>query len=55
MNSDQPLQVVWLKRDLRLQDHAALCSAARQGPLLVLYVIEPEYWQLEDTSRRQWE
>ncbi len=55
MNSDQPLQVVWLKRDLRLQDHAALCAAARQGPLLVLYVIEPEYWQLADTSRRQWE
>ena len=55
MNSDQPLQVVWLKRDLRLQDHAALSAAARQGPVLVLYVIEPDYWQLPDTSRRQWE
>lgn len=55
MNSDQPLQVVWLKRDLRLQDHAALCAASLQGPLLVLYVIEPAYWQLADTSRRQWE
>ncbi|MBP6245272.1 MAG: deoxyribodipyrimidine photo-lyase, partial [Limnohabitans sp.] len=26
-------RVVWFKRDLRLQDHAALAHAARQGPV----------------------
>lgn len=40
MSSEQTLQVVCLKRDLRLQDHAALTAAARLGPLLVLYVVE---------------
>ena len=53
--NSQKLQVVWLKRDLRLQDHPAFSTAARQGPVLVLYVIESDYWQLPDTSRRQWE
>ena len=28
------LGVVWLKRDLRLFDHAPLVSAALRGPLL---------------------
>ncbi|MEO1233356.1 MAG: FAD-binding domain-containing protein [Myxococcota bacterium] len=33
--------MVWLKRDLRLEDHAALTAAARQGPVALLYVFEP--------------
>ncbi len=39
------LQVVWLKRDLRIRDHAPLCEAAARGPCLVLYVYEPEVFQ----------
>ncbi|WP_442915600.1 FAD-binding domain-containing protein [Marinobacter sp. C2H3] len=47
--------VVWFKRDLRVQDHEPLLAAARVGePLIPLYVIEPAYWQLPDTSARQW-
>ena len=45
---------MWFKRDLRFSDHAALVSAASTGPVLPLYVIEPEYWCLPDTSYRQW-
>jgi deoxyribodipyrimidine photo-lyase len=48
------VQVVWFKRDLRTQDHAALSAAANEGPVLPLYVVEPEYWALPDTSARQW-
>ena len=33
--------VVWLKRDLRLEDHAPLSTAAREGPCVALYVFEP--------------
>lgn len=36
------LQVVWLKRDLRLRDHAPLAAAARAGRVAVLYVDEPQ-------------
>jgi deoxyribodipyrimidine photo-lyase len=48
-------RIVWLKRDLRLADHAALeaaCSAG--GAVLPLYIVEPDYWALPDTSRRHW-
>ncbi|MGY6586663.1 MAG: FAD-binding domain-containing protein [Wenzhouxiangella sp.] len=47
------LQLVWFKRDLRVDDHRALGEAASRGPVLPLYIIEPDYWQLPDTSQRQ--
>ncbi|MEM1373784.1 MAG: deoxyribodipyrimidine photo-lyase/cryptochrome family protein [Pseudomonadota bacterium] len=49
------ISVMWFKRDLRITDHAALAAAAEAGPVLPLYVVEPEYWGLPDTSARQWE
>jgi deoxyribodipyrimidine photo-lyase len=49
------IQVLWFKRDLRLHDHAALLAAAKLGPILPLFVVEPEYWRQPDTSARQWE
>ncbi|MEY4981852.1 MAG: hypothetical protein RIR62_118 [Pseudomonadota bacterium] len=47
--------LLWLKRDLRLHDHPALSLAAGMGAVLPLYVVEPDYWRLPDTSARQWE
>ena len=37
-----PVQVVWFKRDLRVGDHAPLARAAEAGPVLALYLFEPE-------------
>jgi len=49
------IQVVWFKRDLRTFDHVPLeQAAATAGPVLPLYVVEPDYWRLADTSARQW-
>ena len=42
--------VVWFKRDLRVHDHAPLFHAARQGPVLCLYVVEPSYWAQPDAA-----
>lgn len=36
------MSVVWLKRDLRVTDHAPLVEACARGEVLVLYVVEPE-------------
>jgi deoxyribodipyrimidine photo-lyase len=36
------MHVVWFKRDLRVQDHRPLVEAAKRGPVLCLYVYEPE-------------
>ncbi len=47
--------LLWLKRDLRLSDHPALSLAASLGPVLPLYIVEPEYWALPDSSGRQWD
>lgn len=48
------VEVVWFKRDLRTVDHTPLINAAARGPVLPLYIVEPDYWRLPDTSRRQW-
>lgn len=49
-----PLQVVWFKRDLRVADHRPLALAARAGPVLPLYIVEPGLWAQPDASGRQW-
>jgi deoxyribodipyrimidine photo-lyase len=49
-----PVQIVWFKRDLRVADHTPLVEASARGPVLPLYIVEPEYWQEPDASARQW-
>ncbi|MEM9643240.1 MAG: deoxyribodipyrimidine photo-lyase, partial [Pseudomonadota bacterium] len=48
------MHIVWFKRDLRVQDNRALSAAAKYGPVLPLYVAEPEMWSERDMSARQW-
>jgi deoxyribodipyrimidine photo-lyase len=48
------MQVVWFKRDLRLCEHAPLRAAAARGPVLPLYVVEPDLWREPDASFRHW-
>jgi deoxyribodipyrimidine photo-lyase len=50
-----PIQLVWFKRDLRAHDHGPLAEAARHGPVLPLYVVEPELWRQADAAARHWE
>ncbi|MEL7027955.1 MAG: deoxyribodipyrimidine photo-lyase [Pseudomonadota bacterium] len=49
-----PLHVVWFKRDLRVRDHRPLAHAAAEGPILPLFIAEPELWAGPDMSARQW-
>ena len=48
------MQIVWFKRDLRVADHAVLTRAALHGPVIPLYIAEPELWQQPDMSGRHW-
>jgi deoxyribodipyrimidine photo-lyase len=50
-----PAQVVWLKRDLRLSDHAPLAEAARRGPIVLLYAFQPRVYQAPDFARQHFE
>ncbi|MDX5593232.1 cryptochrome/deoxyribodipyrimidine photo-lyase family protein [Pseudovibrio sp. SPO723] len=48
------MELVWFKRDLRVDDHAPLFNAAQRGPVLPVYIVEPELWAQPDASARQW-
>ncbi|NSX53618.1 FAD-binding domain-containing protein [Parasulfitobacter algicola] len=47
--------LLWFKRDLRIYDHPALASINGDISIIPLFVVEPEYWQLPDTSARQYQ
>jgi len=46
--------ICWFKRDLRVTDHPALARAAALGPVIPLYIVEPEMWAQPDASGRQY-
>ncbi|MFT6206586.1 MAG: deoxyribodipyrimidine photo-lyase, partial [Colwellia sp.] len=39
--ADSEVNIVWLKRDLRLSDHQPLSESTQSGLTLVYYVFEP--------------
>lgn len=49
------MQVVWFKRDLRIEDHSVLVEASKHGPILFLYILEPKLWQQPDLSFRHYQ
>ncbi|MBS0123158.1 FAD-binding domain-containing protein [Thetidibacter halocola] len=49
------VSILWFKRDLRLADHPALAAAQRHGPVVCVYIVEPDYWRLPDVSGRQYD
>ena len=46
-----PVQLVWLKRDLRLNDHRPIWEVSQSGPAVVLYVFEPKLWATPEMDR----
>jgi deoxyribodipyrimidine photo-lyase len=56
INNTSTINVVWFKRDLRLEDHAPLKAAIDAGlPILLIYVFEPSLQQSPDWSIRHWQ
>ena len=59
MSERERITLVWLKRDLRLHDHAPLAEASRHcaagGKALAVYVRESDYWVTDKASKEQWE
>lgn len=46
--------LVWLKRDLRIEDHPAFALAAARGAVLPVWIVEPDFWALPDSSARHY-
>ena len=51
---EQTINCVWLKRDLRVSDHAPLCAASDAGRVIVVYIIEPEIIEAPDFGALHW-
>ena len=49
------VEIVWFKRDLRIHDHAPLVAAAVNGPVIPLYILEPDLWQQPDMAGRHYD
>ena len=50
---NKSINIVWLKRDLRSQDHVPLFKAERAGlPYLMIYLFEQSRIEYPDTSQR---
>ena len=49
------VEIVWFKRDLRTHDHAPLAAAAASGPVIPLYILEPDLWQQPDMAGRHYD
>ncbi|MFT5834510.1 MAG: deoxyribodipyrimidine photo-lyase, partial [Cognaticolwellia sp.] len=55
MKNCYELNIIWLKRDLRLHDHKPLCEAIEANePTLLLYIFEPSVQQYPDWNIRHW-
>jgi deoxyribodipyrimidine photo-lyase len=51
----QTINILWLKRDLRLADHEPLWRAIQSNtPVLLLYVFEPSLMSHHDSDVRHW-
>ena len=49
------INLVWFKRDLRLEDHAPLAAAAKEGkPVLMIFCLEPSLMNAADAALRHW-
>ncbi len=46
------MNIVWFKRDLRIEDHDPFFTACQSGNVIPLYIVEPELWSQPDASRR---
>ena len=54
LKNTEHLNVVWLKRDLRLSDHEPLANALKSGKTLLYYAFEPELIADAHYDERHW-
>ena len=49
------VNIVWFKRDLRIEDHFPLSKASDENiPFIPLYILEDEFWKQSFSSYRHW-
>ena len=51
----EKINILWFKKDLRIQDNEALFEASKNFTLLPIYIIENDLWSQNSYSDRQWQ
>ena len=51
----EKINILWFKKDLRIQDNEALFEASKSFKLLPIYIIENDLWSQNSYSDRQWQ
>lgn len=49
-DNEKPMQLIWLRSDLRIHDNTALSEACRKGPTVAVYLISAEQWRAHDDA-----
>ena len=49
------INIIWFKKDLRLDDNEALYESLKNYDILPIYIFEIELWNQKTHSRRQWQ
>ena len=51
----EKVNILWFKKDLRIQDNEAFFEASKNFKLLPIYIIENDLWSQNSYSDRQWQ
>ena len=51
----EKVNILWFKKDLRIQDNEALYEASKNFKLLPIFIIEKDLWEQNTYSDRQWQ
>ena len=51
----EKINILWFKKDLRIEDNEALFEASKNFKLLPIYIIEKDLWSQNSYSDRQWQ
>jgi len=49
------INILWFKKDLRIDDNEALYESLKNNDILPIYIFEIELWNQKTHSRRQWQ
>ena len=51
----EKINILWFKKDLRIEDNEALIEASKKYKVLPIYIIDKEFWSQNTYSDRQWQ
>ena len=49
------INILWFKKDLRIDDNEALYESLKNNDILPIYIFEINLWNQKTHSRRQWQ